>query len=296
MALKVQELLLDVDPASPPSHHDGNGDHTEKAASHQHQDKNKTTDVDEEMVKEMQSDLHVLLHEVEEERKITLALEKMVQSKDKEIAALERRVAKTEEKLARLKKKKKGSESEEDAEDVIERLQEKIGTLQRTQDQLVASLDGSADELDVMAKENRALCDTVETLKSTCASWEKQIQEHVRMESHLKDLLAEGSEWQVPLQDGKPVSVPRIAATHASKGSVSLEEYDALKKEYQQMLVHYKALEDNVAQWQNKSVSLQVTVFALCAELTRLSNAATGMRSCIVPILSDIESKLLQLL
>jgi len=51
-----------------------------------------------------------------------------------------------------------------------------------------------------------------------------------------------------------------------------------------------------VAQWQNKSVSLQVTVFALCAELTRLSNAATGMQSCIVPILSDLESKLLQLL
>lgn len=248
----------------------------------------------EEEIDALQKDVDVLLQEVEEERRINKELEKMVKQKEYEKTRVENAMAKLESKFQKLKVKKKGVDTEEDMEDLVDSLNNKIAVLSASQNELIASLDGSADELDRLSKENRAMCDTIDRLKGMCEAYECQIEEHISVAEQLQQLLEEGSEWKVPLDSGRPLSLPPLRTSHGP-AHASEEEYSIMKQEYQQTLVHYKALEDNVYQWQSKCAILQNQVMALCAQLTRVSGCASGMHSCIVPMLSDIEARLTSL-
>lgn len=236
----------------------------------------------------LQADVDILLGEVEQERRITAELEKMVQAKDKTIATLEKKLAASEDKVARLKGKNKKVEEEFEYEEMIEELKKKVSVLTQSQTQLIESLDASADELDKMSKENRALCDAVERLKDSCDAWERQVQENIALSCRLKDLLEEGSQWIVP-KGADGVSIPRITKSHRT---TSEEEVGILREEYNNVLVHYKALEGNVSQWQTKCADLEIQVMALCAEINRLHTYSSSVESSIIPILTDIESKL----
>jgi chromosome segregation ATPase len=236
----------------------------------------------------LQADVDILLSEVEQERRITAELEKMVRAKDKTIATLEKKLAASEDKVARLKGKNKKVEEEFEYEEMIEELKKKVSVLTQSQTQLIESLDASADELDRMSKENKALCDAVERLKDSCDAWEKQVQENIALSCRLKDLLEEGSQWIVP-KGADGVSIPRITKSHRT---TSEEEVGILREEYNNVLVHYKALEGNVSQWQTKCADLEIQVMALCAEINRLHTYSSSVESSIMPILTDIESKL----
>ena len=242
----------------------------------------------------LQGDVDILLREVEEERRINKELEKMVKVKEYEKQKVENALAKLEHRFQKLQKKKKTGGNEEDMEEVVDMLKDKIAVLTASQHELIASLDGSADELDRLSKENRAMCDTIERLKGMIEAYECQIEEHISVAQQLQELLEEGSEWKVPLDSGRPLSLPPLHATH-DPAQASEEEFAIMKQEYQHTLVHYKALEDNVYQWQSKCAILQNHVMALCAQLTRLSGCASGMHSCLVPMLSDIEARLTSL-
>lgn len=236
----------------------------------------------------LQADVDILLGELEQERRITAELEKMIRAKDRAIATLEKKLAVSEGKVARLKGKNKKVEEELAYEDIIEELKKKVSVLTQTQTQLIESLDASADELDTMSKENRALCDAIERLKDSCDAWERQVQENIAVSCRLKDLLEEGSEWLVP-KGAEGVSIPRITTTHMT---TSEEEVSILREEYNNVLVHYRALEGNVSQWQTNCADLEIQVMALCAEINRLHTYSTSVESSIIPLLTDIESKL----
>lgn len=286
--LLAEQVLLDEDFRSKVSHDDRDVKESkdEGAAGHD------AAELEEE-IEALQGDIDILLREVEEERRINKELEKMVQAKEYEKEKVEIALSKMEEKFQRLKKKKIGDDHE-DHEELVDGLKSKIALLTASQHELIASLDASADELDKISKENQAMCDTIMRLKDICNAYENQVQEHVRVAAHLQELLEEGSEWKVPQGSDRPLSIPPLRTTHTTT-KTSEEEFHIMKEEYQQTLVHYKALEDNVSQWQSKCALLQTQVLALCAELTRLSGCASGMQSCIVPMLTDIESKLTSL-
>lgn len=242
-------------------------------------------------IEALQNDVDILLREVEEERRINKELEKMVKEKEYEKVKVDKALFTLQQKFQKLKMKKNGGEDVENMDDVVDMLKNKIDILTASQKELIASLDGSADELDTLSKENRALCDTVARLKDTCAAYERQIEEHISVAEQLQELLEEGSEWRVPQDSDKPLSIPPLRPTDVPS-QTSEEEFAVMKQEYQQTLVHYKALEENLSQWQSKCAVLQNHVMALCAELTRLSGCASGMHTCIVPMLADIETRL----
>ncbi|KAI8103467.1 hypothetical protein M9435_004805 [Picochlorum sp. BPE23] len=204
-------------------------------STHDH-DRNGDGEEEDEM-SALQADVDILLSEVEQERTITAELEKMVRAKDKTIATLEKKLAASEDKVARLKGKNKKVEEEFEYEEMIEELKKKVSVLTQSQTQLIESLDASADELDRMSKENKALCDAVERLKDSCDAWEKQVQENIALSCRLKDLLEEGSQWIVP-KGADGVSIPRITKSHRT---TSEEEVGILREEYNNVLVHYKA-------------------------------------------------------
>ncbi|KAI8102933.1 hypothetical protein M9434_005724 [Picochlorum sp. BPE23] len=204
-------------------------------STHDH-DRNGDGEEEDEM-SALQADVDILLSEVEQERRITAELEKMVRAKDKTIATLEKKLASSEDKIARLKGKNKKVEEEFEYEEMIEELKKKVSVLTQSQTQLIESLDASADELDRMSTENKALCDAVERLKDSCDAWEKQVQENIALSCRLKDLLEEGSQWIVP-KGADGVSIPRITKSHRT---TSEEEVGILREEYNNVLVHYKA-------------------------------------------------------
>ena len=232
----------------------------------------------------LQNDVDVLLQEIEKERRINTELEKMIRDGDKETRKLEGKLEAASKKIEKLKSKKKRSneeEEEESKEDLIATLRKKLLVLTESRSRLISSLDASADEVDRITKENEALAETVTDLRDACQAWEAQVQENISLSNRLKDLLEEGSEWKAPPDiDGSPISLPVTPGKELS---------DSEKE-----TLNCRALEHNVLQWQKKCSKLEVQVVALCAELNRLSTSASGMQASIVPLLSNIETRILE--
>jgi chromosome segregation ATPase len=230
----------------------------------------------------LQNDVDVLLQEIEKERAINKGLEKMIRDSDKETRKLEAKLDAASKKIEKLKSRKKWSneeEEEESKEELIVSLRKKISVLTESRSRLISSLDASADEVDRITKENEALAETATDLRDACQAWEAQVQENISLSNRLKDLLEEGSEWKAPPGgDGSPISLPVTPGKELS---------DSEKEN-----LNCKALEYNVLQWQKKCSTLEVHVMALCAELNRLSTSASGMQASIVPLLSNIESRI----
>ena len=235
-------------------------------------------------VQALQNDVDVLLQEIEKERRINTELEKMIRDGDKETRKLEGKLEAASKKIEKLKSKKKRSneeEEEESKEDLIATLRKKLLVLTESRSRLISSLDASADEVDRITKENEALAETVTDLRDACQAWEAQVQENISLSNRLKDLLEEGSEWKAPPDiDGSPISLPVTPGKELSNS----------EKE----TLNCRALEHNVLQWQKKCSKLEVQVVALCAELNRLSTSASGMQASIVPLLSNIETRILE--
>ena len=212
---------------------------------------------------DLRQDVDTLLALLEEEKRVNAKLNKMIQSSDKRSAALEKQNDKLKLKLSRKGESVALAELEEQ-----DRLRREVDALTASQAHLIESLDASADELEKVTRENGSLVEAVERLRSSCVAYERQVQEHCKVEGRLKDFLEEGAQY--------------------IDGRVSLDgEMDELAK----AKAHVATLEDGVARWQAKCGSLEVQVMALCAELNRLSTCASGMQAFVMAALGDLENK-----
>ena len=252
----------------------------------------------------LRRDIETILELLEEEKRVNEELNKMIQSSNKSNASLERQNGKLKAKL-----KNKGIDIVEVEEQ--DRLRREVETLSSSQAHLIESLDASADELDKVSRENAALIDAVARLRASCVAYERQIQEHIKVESRLKDFLEEGAQYI----DGKVSVVPEtVGLMQARPGSGDVAQgtpvgmsdkndgrreaqdagdagADGHRVEMARAKAHVAALEDSVTRWQAKCGSLEVQVMALCAELNRLSTCAGGMQSFVVSALADLEGK-----
>ena len=231
----------------------------------------------------LRRDIETILELLEEEKRVNEELNKMIQSSNKSNASLERQNGKLKAKL-----KNKGIDVAEVEEQ--DRLRREVETLSASQAHLIESLDASADELDKVSRENAALMDAVARLRASCVAYERQIQEHIKVEARLKDFLEEGAQYI----DGR-VSLASGDATRGTSGSPDANDgrhgaQDAVV-EMARAKAHVATLEDSVTRWQAKCGSLEVQVMALCAELNRLSTCAGGMQSFVVSALADLEGK-----
>ena len=248
---------------------------------------------------QLRGDVDTVLELLEEEKRVNEELNKMIQSSNKSNASLERQNGKLKAKL-----KNKGFDLVEVEEQ--DRLRREVEALSASQAHLIDSLDASADELDKVSRENAALMEAVARLRASCVAYENQVQEHIKVESRLKDFLEEGAQYI----DGK-VSVVR-ETVGAGRGSVDAPlgspvgtsnsgreaqpagggpEADEHRVEMARAKAHVSALEDSVTLWQARCGSLEVQVMALCAELNRLSTCAGGMQSFVVSALADLEGR-----
>lgn len=251
---------------------------------------------EEEEVEALRKDVDTLLMEVERERIINEELEQMIRYGEKENKKLASKLEAAEKRIEKQKAKMRksiGTEDSQNAEEIIEGMQERLRLLTESRNMLIESLDASADELDRISKENEALAVTVEGLRDTNQAWENQVQSSLSLTSHLQELLEEKSEWATPRDDESlPSSIP-LLNHHRIKtiDDTYSEEMVMLKKEYDQMLLHYKSLEANMLQWQNKCAKLEVQVVSLCTELNRMTEMTQGLSTSIIPLLCNIESK-----
>jgi DNA repair exonuclease SbcCD ATPase subunit len=176
-----------------------------------------------------------------------------------------------------------GSEEELRAE--VVRLSHKVAALKASRDKLLSELDSHSEDINQLMTERYALQQELAEIREVAAKWEAQAQDSLLYIDRLKDLLEESAQWQpeAVLQAAGQAAAGGAHAngiatqTSSIGGEAQGDVYAALLKE------------------QAHCAELEVQVRALCAELTRSHHAQQDIGRSLMPVLSGIENKLLQL-
>lgn len=209
------------------------------------------SELEETLDKDKDKDIDILLKELDHERAVNQeCLELVAQSQAQREAALQR-ANKIEMQLRELRSQRKKPSHQ--LADANAELQERLTSLKDARDKLIEALDDQTADAQRISVENTALLRALEESRDVSNCWESQLQEVLRQNTELKNLLEESAQWNAG--DGEQ-------------------------------------LESKLLKSQAKCAELEMHLHALCAELSRATIQSASLHRAIHPIISDIEGRL----
>jgi hypothetical protein len=146
-----------------------------------------------------------------------------------------------------------------------------VSKLRSSRDKLLEQIDRQWEEMERLGSENRALSEELERVKGACDAWEAQAQDALAHVDRLKDMLEEAAGWEGA----------RLAAANNS----GAEGGNAKQQEVEAALLAERA----------RSSELELQLRALAAELLRSQQASMAMGRAVLPVLSGIEHRLVNM-
>jgi hypothetical protein len=130
-----------------------------------------------------------------------------------------------------------------------------------------------------VGSENRALGEELERVRGACDAWEAQAQDALAHVERLKDMLEEAAGWE-----GARVAANNSSSTGAAGGGEGCSQL-AKQHEVEAALLAERA----------RSSELELQLRALAAELLRSQQASMAMGRAVLPVLSGIEHRLVNM-
>ncbi|KAJ7279211.1 hypothetical protein O6H91_Y379700 [Diphasiastrum complanatum] len=169
-----------------------------------------------------------------------------------------------------------------------------IERLENGRQKLLAEIDAQSLEIERLFMENAGLIAGLKDTSQVASEWEKQVQECIKQNSCLTTTLNR-MRMEQALVSGTPFLDDKGNFTSAVKDGDSVQQESAGALELEALKVERSHLKVELAKALARSEELSGQVSQLSLDLTRAVYTSNNLNRLYHPILSTIESRLLQL-